>query len=331
MDPISYQKAKKAQKEIKRVQDKLGLYGTEQGLDVRDVYDTVSERITAIEEKDPEVALLIRVSDLSKHTTINLNKYNLKIAGLLNLSKYRMLDMIVDDFSDDSGIDYDKSSNIVYDNQSKTVKMLDPAAQAELHTVSESFESISNFIFTSSIYIDTNKEKKISLESGEYIDTEYSNSALKILKDDIAGYMFIGEFISDPVVLEENTVKIKELEENIDLPEDTSYEILFSTSEDNISYSEFKEGLPLPEKYVKIKVILHAKLDVSNKNIIPQQQDNNSVFKNNRFQLRMLGESSFYIRNLHQYTPLEFTSNVKEKKHSRRYEIKRIINKGWNR
>lgn len=112
MDIISYQKAMKAKRAIASTQDRLGYNGTEQDLDITDVYTNTKERLEELEKKDPEVELLNMVSDVSKHTMINLNKHNLRVNSLLNHTRYQLTDMIVDDFQDDSGIDKEKSKNI---------------------------------------------------------------------------------------------------------------------------------------------------------------------------------------------------------------------------
>ncbi|MBR3118516.1 MAG: hypothetical protein IKF29_04675 [Oceanobacillus sp.] len=183
MDLISYQKASKAKKEIKLTQDRLGLNETEQGLDIRDIYTNVDERISELEKKNPEVKLYNQVSDVSAHTMINLNKHNLRISSLLNQARYSLSDMIVDDFIDDSGIDKSMSVNYLYDSLNNIIKIAEGESQAEIVTVVEEVQTVPSQIVVSQATIEQHlKLQLVNFEEGMHDNTVINGNNIELKK-----------------------------------------------------------------------------------------------------------------------------------------------------
>lgn len=183
MDVISYQKASKAKEEIRNTQDRLGMNGTEQELDIRDIYNNVDERIAELEKKNPEVELYNRVSDVSAHTMINLNKHNLRVSSLLNQSRYSLSDMIVDDFIDESGIDKSMSVNYLYDGLNNIIKIAEGESQAEIVTVVEEVENIPLQIVVSQATIEQHlKLQLINFEDGMHDNTIINGDKIELRK-----------------------------------------------------------------------------------------------------------------------------------------------------
>lgn len=125
MDVISLGKAKK----VKQVNDRLS---GKMGAGPSGAKASVAERVTAIESLDPKSGIIERIGKVSAHTAINLNKHNLQMNSHLNKGKTGHKEMVFDDFSDASGIDMAKSSGVVHDTASKTVKVQGGASRGEL-------------------------------------------------------------------------------------------------------------------------------------------------------------------------------------------------------
>ncbi len=132
MDVISLGKANQADKNIKKLNTRLG-----EG--IKNIYPNVRIRLEELEKRKPGEVLNKRISDIEIHTHINLNKHNLRVASLLNQKRYKHTDMIVDDFNDNSGIDINKSVNIKWIDGKVTA--VDPALPAELVTVTETTDT----------------------------------------------------------------------------------------------------------------------------------------------------------------------------------------------
>ena len=152
MDVISLSKATKAKKSIKKLQDRLGMNGTEQGKDVRDIYANVKTRLEELEKKDPHITLYNRVSEVEANTAINLNKHNLHINSILNKNKYGLTDLAFDDFGDDSGIDHSKSTGYEFDSVGRKVKIASGQTQAEVVTTAEETNVVPRMITVSQAF-----------------------------------------------------------------------------------------------------------------------------------------------------------------------------------
>ncbi|MEB2276887.1 hypothetical protein LAV82_22985 [Bacillus sp. ILBB4] len=183
MDIIAYQKAMKTKPAIKKIKDRLGMEGTESGdKDVRGDYSTVKERLGELEKNAPDHILKKHVSDLEASTAINLNKHNLRVNSLLNQNKYKLKDMIFDDFADASGIDSTKSSNYVLDAAGKKVKQVNASLNSEVVTVNETVQEIPQKVAVSLAFNEqTSSNKDIDLNNGEFNRTEIIDNKIKLV------------------------------------------------------------------------------------------------------------------------------------------------------
>ena len=191
MDVISLSKATKAKKAIKKLQDRLGMNGTEQGKDVRDIYANVKTRLEELEKKDPHITLYNRVSEVEANTAINLNKHNLHINSILNKNKYGLTDLVFDDFGDDSGIDYSKSTGHEFDSVGRKVKIASGQTQAEVVTTAEETTAVPRMITVSQAFNEKlTSESQVDLVNGVHANIEVVNGKiqLKILQTQDGGY-----------------------------------------------------------------------------------------------------------------------------------------------
>ncbi|MFE9081918.1 hypothetical protein [Bacillus mobilis] len=92
-----------------------------------------------------------RISEIEANIHANLNKHNLRISALLDKKRYKLKDMIMDDFGDDKGIDKEHSTNLTYDKENHKVKQTDAQTSAILTTVKEQADTIPEFILISAM------------------------------------------------------------------------------------------------------------------------------------------------------------------------------------
>lgn len=333
MDVISYQKAAKARDALKFAQDRLGMNGTEQGLDIRDKYETVDERVTELEKNNPEIELYNRVSEVSAHTAINLNKHNLRLTSLLNQSRYKLTDMLIDDFSNDSGIDYERSFNIDYDEVNGVIKQDDSLTSAELVLVAEAFDHMGLFIVNSLVRANLKKQVDVDLSEGQYGNTEYTTSISLIKKED-QSYALHGVYETNAIHLANDVSTIDEITIDATIPEEASLTTYIALSNDGINFTEYSIDLSDAANYVKLKFEFEAALEVVVKALQLQILEGNGAYKGSAFVLNHEGDNSVLKRNLQKYNGLTFDTDKAEsyKKGSEYlYRIKRTVNKGWNR
>jgi hypothetical protein len=181
MDVISLSKATKAKKAIKKLQDRLGMNGTEQGKDVRDIYANVKTRLEELEKKDPGVTLYNRVSEVEANTAINLNKHNLYVNSILNKNKYKLTDLVFDDFGDDTGIDKSKSIDYEFDAVGRKVKIANGKTQAEIVTTTEVTDKPPSMIIVSqTTNAKTTNLKDVDLTKGTFNNAEFVDDEIKL-------------------------------------------------------------------------------------------------------------------------------------------------------
>ncbi len=164
MDVISLGKANKAKKNIEKLNTRLG-----EG--IQDIHPNVRTRLEELEKRKPGDILNKRVSEIEAHTHINLNKHNLRVASLLNQNRYKHTDMVMDDFNDDSGIDFDQSVNLEW--ITGKVKAIDYSLPAEMVTVTEKTDTQPEMISISLLAED--KEDEIKTVSGPEVFVSRNN------------------------------------------------------------------------------------------------------------------------------------------------------------
>lgn len=147
----------------------------------------------------------IRVSEMEKMVAINLNKHNLRVDTLLNARKYRLTDMVVDSFDDDSGIDPTLSSNYAYNAAEKKVGIASGSDKATIVTKPETSNTIPNVIFLShSSGIRSQDEKDFNLSSGQNTNTVFTGQRIELTKQASGQYNPEGVWESAAIDLGEN-------------------------------------------------------------------------------------------------------------------------------
>ena len=261
MDVISLGKAVKAKKKMQDLNNRLG-----EG--VQASYEHVKERLEAIEEKGPAVTAHHRISEISGHTAINLNKINLHIATLIHRKRYRHKDMIVDDFQDDSGIDYNKSQNITWDENKKSVTLKN-SGSGFLITSSESIAYTPTF-FALSATSNLNNIITISMswdkENSSHIIVS-ENNELILEKKDESSYYHAGTWESQVIDLGEGSSFYK-MQGSEGLFTEDQIQIQVRWSKDGVSFSSYQslnvDGT-LPEsknmRFIQCKISLSASIE----------------------------------------------------------------------
>ena len=332
MDIISYSKAKKAKQSIKETQDRLGVNGTEQGLDIRDKYETVKERLDALDKSNLTDTLLNKVSDLSNHTAINLNKHSLKVKGILNQKRYNFQNMFVDDFIDSSGINIVESENINYDSVENKVSQEDLSREAFLVLTAENFSKMSRLYISSVIQSGGLKEINISLEDGKHHNTIF-NEELTI-KEDEYGMLYTQATYTTPVLDISHALSIENINIEKTLPEDTSVTVKASYSDDGINFSEYQNNLIGEGSYLKLKIELTSSIVSINKELDINLVEGEAKRKGDLFTLVPEGQESKLIRSIENQNGLEYNPEEIEYREHQAYgrliRLKRTVSKGWN-
>lgn len=334
MDIVSYQQARKAKDALKKTQNRIGMHGSEQGLDIRDVYDTADERITKLEKKDPEVELYNRVSEVSAHTAINLNKHQLRVMSLINQGKYKFKDMIVDDFQDDSGIDYEKSFNIQYDETRGVINQEDINKQAELVLIKEAFEHMGVFFISSLMSAHLRKTLDIDLSKGHYNHTEFAFDHITLVKSENGSFVVQGEYETDIIKLGEDVISIDDIYLDSTIPDGASLRVYIAYSKDGTNFTSYSGNFNGVGNYVKLKFEFEAKLETVMKALSLQIIEGNGIYKHGAFMLNNEKDSAVLKRNIHKYNGIQFDESTTEryrKGSEYMYRIKRTVSKGWNR
>ncbi|MFE9081931.1 discoidin domain-containing protein [Bacillus mobilis] len=108
-------------------------------------------KISSIEVSYMNRPLSDRVSEVEANVHTNLNKHNLRVSALLDKKRYKLKDMIMDDFGDDTGINLEHSVNLKHDKDGHKVKQTDAGTFAVLTTVTEKATSVPEMILVSAL------------------------------------------------------------------------------------------------------------------------------------------------------------------------------------
>ncbi|WDI05107.1 discoidin domain-containing protein (plasmid) [Paenibacillus urinalis] len=119
------------------------------------------------------------ISETEKKTAINLNKHNLRVSALLNQSRYKLTDMIVDDFRDQSGVDKESSINVTYDEALH--KYTGGAGSAELITIAEVLDAKPTFVVVAqSGSVKDSETYVLDLTKGTFENTELVDGSIQL-------------------------------------------------------------------------------------------------------------------------------------------------------
>ncbi len=166
MDIISYSKAKKAGKAVKVANKRIGHTDKfkHDDKDIKDLFNTVDERITNIGRELYPDQMNKKISNLTKNTMINLNKHNLKLDVFMNANKYQHKEMVYDSFKDQSNKD-SASVNVSYLNEGYSVSNKNNLG--ELHIKNIELDSPIRFIALSDISTEVKTTTKFEYFSKE--------------------------------------------------------------------------------------------------------------------------------------------------------------------
>jgi hypothetical protein len=216
--------------------------------------------------------VLNRVSEVESNTNINLLKHNLRVDSILNKRRYSMKEMIVDDFEDASGIDSEKSTNIMHDAESHKVTQENTSLSSEALLITEELDYVPTMFTLSAVTTtDSTAAKDIDMSSGTFTNTEVVDGELVLTSVD-GNFAKSGSWESGIIDMGDNFKSFVELSNIIDKPEETSIKVLTSTSMDGVTFEEFREVLGSEVassigRYVKVRVELTAK-----ETILPERE-----------------------------------------------------------
>lgn len=116
MEIISYLKGKKAQKEVESLKQVIGQDQYKSGnKDIIDAWATAKERIDDLEKKNKDRELSDKLEGITQMVAMNLNKQALQMTAIVNAKKYNHTNMVIDTFTDLSGIDITQSIDYEHD------------------------------------------------------------------------------------------------------------------------------------------------------------------------------------------------------------------------
>jgi hypothetical protein len=217
MDIISYQAAKKAKKAAQKLNDRIGLGAAANG-DPANYVDgtakTVKERLENLDSKALPESFNKQVSKLEENTMINLNKTNLKMEALLSKDRFKLENLVFDNFKDETGIDKDQSNNYTFDQSADKVKQTSPTIPAEIVTIAEETEETPQKITVSqSSKEQINEEMHVDLSKGNLIHAELVDGTVRLAIEDEENqhYFESGSYESTVIDLSENFKKFTKL------------------------------------------------------------------------------------------------------------------------
>ena len=261
-------------------QDMLkSIIGKEMTLKVELLNDGVVPSIEKIELQYKAQFLLNRISAMEEQNTINLNKHNLRVNALLTKSRYALKDMIIDDFEDNSGIDFYKSTNVIHDTSGHKVKQKNLTTPAEAVFVKETTATIpSLFTLSATVGQNTSVVKSLDLTKGILTNLVIVNNKLALKQNGVVNglpnYAESGEWESEDIYLGEKVLTIEDVTFTGGTSGSGSIKVLTATSNDGQSYSEYKEVgqdgsvASALNKYIKVKVVITSGFTVSTGKII---------------------------------------------------------------
>lgn len=253
MDILAMGKAMKAKKAMKKLHDRLG-----EG--VKGNQANVRTRLEQIEALKPDQILTLRVSAMEEKTHINLNKHNLRLSTMSNHQKYRMKEMIFDDFLTADGIDSTKSSNITHDAASHKVTLATGQSVGELVTVAEPV-SVSRIAVSMATSAGARDKASLDLSKGVFTNAEFVNGSLQIKKQTDTNFYLTGSYESSIIDLGDNFKSLYKVE-NTSVLSTGSISFQTATSADGVIFSEYLElnsdgTIASPSnRYIKVKAIL---------------------------------------------------------------------------
>lgn len=214
-------------------------------------------------------SLLNRVSDLEKNTNINLNKHNLRVDTILNKRRYKLKEMIVDDFEDASGIDMLQSVNIIHDAANHKIKQTDASKGSTLVTVKETLEAAPTMFSLSAVVNDmATITRDIDFASGTLIDTIMNGEELEMKPVALDEYKKSATWESSVIDLGTGFTRIVRFDKVVDIPTGTGLKMFTSSSVDGLTFEEYREVnsdgtiASSSRRYFKVKAEFASKEEV---------------------------------------------------------------------
>lgn len=215
MDIISIGKVKK----VKLINDKNVV---RLGQDANNNANSIAERVENIEQMDPKQGLNKRIGDISEHTTINLNKHNLRVQMLLDLGKSKLNESIVDTLKTTDHIDDFNSSGYFHDVIEENLKVESGLDKAIVRFKPEVTKEVPYFFFISKVGLRAAINRTIlQLVSGMHNQTELYNGSLQ-LRLSSGALPIEGKWTSDWIDLGEKVRVLKDVRLNGTLPDHSS-------------------------------------------------------------------------------------------------------------
>jgi hypothetical protein len=244
------------------------------------------------------------VSDIEKTTAINLNKHNIRLNLYSASSRYKLKEMIVDDFKDTTGLDMTASVNVTHDAAAHKIKMTDPSQEATAYTVTERLDTIPIVFFLSD---SSNKRSSadlpVDLTKGTFNKIASYGGQLQLALVQANVYEESGAWESEVIDLGEDAKEI--LLKSVTSQNIGTMAIYTASSEDGEVFSEFAPvnvdttiGSAI-KRYVKVKVEMtgeHGSVQIV---LNPVTEYNNKEIKNLPAGYEMMAGQ--YVQTLKKY------------------------------
>lgn len=214
-------------------------------------------------------SLLNRISEMELNTNINLNKHNLRVNTILNNRRYKLKEMVIDDFKDASGIDMVLSANITHDIDNHKVKQTNGSQSSTLVTVKETLEAAPAMFTLSAVINDkTTLTKDIDFASGTQKDTVMNGEELEMRPVEVDAYKKSATWESTVIDLGVGFTRIVRFNKVMDIPTGTGLKVLTSSSADGVTFEEYREVssdgtiASSSQRYFKVKAEFTSKEEV---------------------------------------------------------------------
>jgi hypothetical protein len=276
MDVIALGKAKKAKAAIQKLNERLG-----DG--VADVHDTVKVRLEELEKQAPSEILNKRLSDMERHTHINMNKHNLRISMITKQNRYKMNHLIFDDLSDLSGVNTSKSTGILHSAANHTIGIASGSEQAEVVFLKEKTSGMPKYFTVSQLNNLINIDSvEIGLAEGVSEGVNLLEGALQLAAEG-DHYRKEGSYETAVTDLGDNVKTVLHLEWEATVPEGASLDVDLAWSKDGITFTDYAPINPdgshtyQVDRYVKAKLTLRSKLGEAGFPLATDQYENEKI------------------------------------------------------
>lgn len=261
MEIISYLKGKKAQEEMQKVHQVIGQDVFKHG--DKDIIDTsvdADARIAKLEASTKDRVLSEKIEEVTKKTAIAINKQIVKAGALNNAHRYKLTNLVFENFSDLTSVNTSVSQNIKLNEALGLIQIENNSKEAELVLNKVDTGDASILILTFKGYGASSFDIVLDLETAEFVNVEKIDNKIRLKKikdvvdaEETSHEVFekSGEIIFKGLELNEDAHLI----EGINLMKSGSINVFINN--EPFLQGEQKEIAPLVDINFKLKAVNH--------------------------------------------------------------------------